>query len=494
MLRLKHRGFRDLVGFAHPPSNLLDRGRQLLGCGGDRLHVAGGLFRRAGDLARQALRGFRGPRQRSGGGFELNGGRRNIRHNGAHRRLEFVGEANELGAPRRAARLVLGLLGCRVALGLGDRLHLEFFHRARHLAELVLAAKARQHDVKIAAGEFTHRLAHRRHRAGNSLAEQQRQRSTEQEAARRKHHNQALDLADGLVRLGFEFLLIGNEVRIHCACTLDDRSRGVGHLGNQLIDFLRILDQFVERLPIFSEQRGGFLETLADLFIGRRDRLQRVLDEFESRQRAGRDRLVCIDDEGIDQRRHRLKLIGHFLGAELDRLELRIVCIAGQVVELVTQRVGAARQLILRHQGAVALDLDNVGENLGEGTKFTDQARDLIEPRRICGALHRLIDGVLQTGFGGQRRLGIVFFSGDHVISRQSPVRNQLAVDVAGQIGLRHAVAEGCHAGGYALEPEIGDAHADRRDSEHDGKAEHDFSAESQGRKLWGYRFRPHAF
>ena len=212
--------------------------------------------------------------------------------------------------------------------------------------------------------------------------------------------------------------------------------------------------------------------------------MHRVLDKLEARLRAGRDRLVGIDDEGIGERGDRLELFGHLLGAELDHLKLGIVGVAGEIVELVTQHIAVARQLILRDQRAVALDLEDVGKNPGKSLEFAGQAGDLIEERRIGGALHRLIDGVFQTGFGGQRRGGVVLFPGHDVIARQRPVRNQLAVDIARQIGLRHAVPVGRDTGGHAFETQIGDAHAGHRDDQHDSKAENDLAAETQGRKL----------
>jgi hypothetical protein len=181
---------------------------------------------------------------------------------------------------------------------------------------------------------------------------------------------------------------------------LHDRRRGLGHLGHQFIDRFRIVDQFAQRLPIFFKQCGGLLEALHDLLIGRNYRGKRVFDEFQPRQRAGGNRLVGIDDEGIGERGDGLKLRGGFFRAESDRRKFRIVGVTGQIVELVTQHVAAAGKLILRYQGAVALDLEDVGKDLGEGPEFSLQARDLIEARPICGALHRLIDGVLQTGFG----------------------------------------------------------------------------------------------
>jgi hypothetical protein len=177
-------------------------------------------------------------------------------------------------------------------------------------------------------------------------------------------------------------------------------------------------------------------------------------------------------------------LRGDFFCAEVDRRKLRVVGIAGEIVELVTQHVAVARQLVLRHQGAVALDLENVGKNLGEDAEFPGQAGDLLEPLRSCTAPHRLIDGVLQGGFGAQRCLGVIFLSGHHVVARQRPVRSQFAVDIAGQVGFRHAVAVGRNGGRNPLESKIGDAHAGCRGCQYDGKAEEHFAAKSQGRKF----------
>ena len=315
-------------------------------------------------------------------GFKLNRGGRYVRDNGADRGLEIVGEANKFGTARRVRRLVLGILRCGVALGLGYRLHLELFDRACHLADFVPAPEARQHDFEIAAGELAHRLAHRGHRPRNATAEQERQDAAEQETAGRKQHDQALGLADARIRLRLKPLLIRKQVGLHGARELHDRRRGIRHIGNQLVDLLRIVDQFGQRLPVVVEQCSGLLETLLDFLVLRRNRAQRILDELEARHRAGRDGLVGIDDEGVGERRHRLKLVGDFLGAELDRLQLGIVGIAGEIVELVTQHIGAAGELILRHQRAVALEFEDFGKNLGEGFELPRQPRDLIEARR----------------------------------------------------------------------------------------------------------------
>jgi hypothetical protein len=123
-------------------------------------------------------------------------------------------------------------------------------------------------------------------------------------------------------------------------------------------------------------------------------------------------------------------------------------------------------------------------KNLGEGLKFPGEAHNLFEARRIRGALHRLIDGVLQAGFGRQRRLAVFFLAGHHEVARQRPVRDQLAVDIAREIRFRHAVAIRRHALRDPLEPKKGDAHARGRDGERDGKTEDDLGAKPQGRKF----------
>jgi hypothetical protein len=236
------------------------------------LHLAGRLLRCAGGLAGQLLGGFRGPRQGCGGRLELCGGSRNIGDDGADRGFETIGEANELAAARRAGCLVMGILGRGVALGLGDGLQLELFDRPRHLAKFIPAPQTRQHDVEIAAGELAHRLAHRRYRPGNSLAQHQGQHCAKQKSAGRNHQNQTLGLADDGIRLRFKSLLIGEQVGLHRVRALHDRVRGLGHFGDEFVDRFGILDEFAKRLPIFFEQSGCLLESLQDPFIARRYR------------------------------------------------------------------------------------------------------------------------------------------------------------------------------------------------------------------------------
>ena len=63
--------------------------------------------------------------------------------------------------------LVLLDLGFRLVARFLLRDNLELLDRAGDRAELILAAKARQHHREIAAGEFLHRHAQRAHRTGD---------------------------------------------------------------------------------------------------------------------------------------------------------------------------------------------------------------------------------------------------------------------------------------------------------------------------------------
>ena len=150
-------------------------------------------------------------------------------------------------------------------------------------------------------------------------------------------------------------------------------------------------------------------------------------------------------------------------------------------VELVLRRPARSRRLTLRMSAKILVKVRNSRASLVICSSRAGLVVPFIEP----------IDGVLQAGFGRQRRLGVVFLAGHDVIAGQRPVGDQLAVDIAGEIGLRHAVAVGRHAGRDALEAEIGDAHAGGRDRQHDGKAEHDLGAKSQGREFDRQRSRP---
>ncbi len=175
--------------------------------------MAGGLLGNAGDLARQGLRGLGGAGERGGGRFELHGRGRDVGDDGADRGLEIVGKADQLGTAGCAGLLVLGFVSRGIALGLGDRLNLELFHRTGHVADLVLAAEARQHDVEIAGRQLPHRLAHRDHRPRDAVAQQQGPDDADDDAAKRQHQDKALGVADRRTGFGLDTLLIGRELR-----------------------------------------------------------------------------------------------------------------------------------------------------------------------------------------------------------------------------------------------------------------------------------------
>ena len=110
--------------------------------------------------------------------------------------------------------------------------------------------------------------------------------------------------------------------------------------------------------------------------------------------------------------------------------------------------------------------------------------RPEFEPAWIGCALYRGSNGSLQTGFGRQRRLAILFLGRDHEIARERTIGNQLAVDVARQIGLPHTAAVGVDASGNVFKSQIGKAHAGGRDGQRHGKAKHDLGTESKGREF----------
>ena len=116
--------------------------------------------------------------------------------------------------------------------------------------------------------------------------------------------------------------------------------------------------------------------------------------------------LVGVDDESIGERHHRLELLGHFLGAERDRLQFGSSALLGDRRACSAARCRCGRALVLRDQRALFLDLEDFGKNLGEGAELALQLRDLLEPGRVgwCPS-SSLEDGVLQAGLGRQRRL-----------------------------------------------------------------------------------------
>ncbi|MGY3471564.1 hypothetical protein ACVW0I_008435 [Bradyrhizobium sp. LM6.11] len=164
-----------------------------------------------------------------------------------------------------------------------------------------------------------------------------------------------------------------------------------------------------------------------DLVVHGIDRAERVLDEFQPRQRAGRNRLLGRQHE-IGRRRVRgLELGVDLLGAELDRLRLGIGGVVADVVELVFQEVGVARKLVLHQQRAVTLGLKDLCEGRGEVGKLLGELAQAFLARRPLGASGGLVDGVLEVGLGVQRRLGVVLLAGDDEIFDGRAIGEQLA-------------------------------------------------------------------
>src|SRR5262249_14794304 len=83
---------RDHGGFLYLSSDLPDRGGHLLGGGGDRLNIGGGLFRRRGDDRGKLLGGGGGLGECDCGGLQLSGSGRYRFDDSAHCRLELAGE------------------------------------------------------------------------------------------------------------------------------------------------------------------------------------------------------------------------------------------------------------------------------------------------------------------------------------------------------------------------------------------------------------------
>ena len=180
-----------------------------------------------------------------------------LRDDGADRGLEIVGEANEFGAPRRACRLVLRILRGGIALGLGDRLHLELFDRAGHLAESRPcargpAARRRNCRRRARASPCTSR---------SSAGEMPLPSSSASTAPSRKPPTASIMIRCSVspmrrVGLRFEPLLIGQQIRLHRARALarspppNPPSRRPARRSA-----LEFSISLVERLPVFLEQR-----------------------------------------------------------------------------------------------------------------------------------------------------------------------------------------------------------------------------------------------
>ena len=212
--------------------------------------------------------------------FELHGRGRDVRHDGTDRALEIIGEADQLAAAGGARLLVLGFAGGGIALRLGDGLNLEFLDRAGHLADLVLAAKARQHDVEIARGQLAHRLAHRDHRTRDAGAEQEGEDRAEQRAADGQHQHQLLGLPDGRFRFQNPAAAVRRPDPPSWQRRPEGSRRPTAHLGDELVDHLGIGDQLLQRFAIGDEDGLGVLQAGDDLVVHGIDRAEEFSTNF----------------------------------------------------------------------------------------------------------------------------------------------------------------------------------------------------------------------
>lgn len=119
----------------HLAADLVDGRRQFFRCGCDGLHVGGR------DDRRQFLRTLSGSRQRTRGGFELGGGRRDRFDDLSDGGLELVGKAVHVLAPLVCREPVLLGFGQRLPLRLLSQHRLDALDRARGVADLVAAGR-----------------------------------------------------------------------------------------------------------------------------------------------------------------------------------------------------------------------------------------------------------------------------------------------------------------------------------------------------------------
>src|ERR1700756_3368920 len=156
---------------------------------------------------------------------------------------------------------------------------------------------------------------------------------------------------------------------------------------------------------------------------------------------------------------------------------------ACEVIELVIQRHLASAEGVLGQVLVVLLHLQDLGEGVGEILEFRGKLLDAVLARGVSRAGDRSVDRLLQARLGRLRRLGVLVLPRHDEVAGGRAIGDQLAVDVAGEVRFRDAVAVGGDRGRDVLEPEISDAKADRRDGKDRSKSDHHFCAEPQGRQ-----------
>ncbi|MET4044775.1 hypothetical protein ABIC03_006501 [Bradyrhizobium sp. RT6a] len=163
---LLHRFASHARGVLDLPADLVDRGRHFLRGRGNGLHVAGGLLGGGRDGRGDLFRLIGGARQRSRRHFQLRRCRRHGVDDVADQRFEIARDlVHALAAPEfrlgfDRGGLVGGLLGRERVL--------EVLERARHLADLVIAARHGDLDLVPSGGkrcDHVREPAQRRHHA-----------------------------------------------------------------------------------------------------------------------------------------------------------------------------------------------------------------------------------------------------------------------------------------------------------------------------------------
>ena len=297
---------------------------------------------------------------------------------GADRALEVVGELVQHLAALRLECLRLAGAGRGFLLSLLGGAHLEGLDRLGHLAELILAAEARQQNLEVAAGQFAHRAGQggervhdaAPHQVGDTDAEQQHD-----DSGQLLQPDHVRDRAVGPA-------LGGVEVAAQVAFDLADRRR---HLG-QLRD-----DRAGEHL-VALDAGGRDLGKQAGIFG------ERLLDPFGAlaidRERAQLGNLVDGLDRGVDVLLERLGavLVAGRMEAPVDDLDLQHR--AGEAVghlgqaEIVAGREHALDQRV-RHRAHGLADLvqflvvcRNLAHQVGERHALCLELADAVFQRR----------------------------------------------------------------------------------------------------------------
>ena len=135
------------------------------------------------------------------------------RNDAAHDRLEVVGHLGQGGLALHVGTLVLLGLLRSFALRLLCGFDFEFIDRLGDVADLVLAAKSRQHHVEVALRQFSHGFGQRGDRIGDRSRDEEGNQGAEQKHTRADDllvengtYNRSFDRASGLVEVRLQLL------------------------------------------------------------------------------------------------------------------------------------------------------------------------------------------------------------------------------------------------------------------------------------------------